>query len=418
MESEQQDTHNRRYVLAVLIAAVTFAEISKDCLWSWAHGDWSDFWGLVHYGTIACLPFLLARMVPKAASFRLQWLPRLRRHWIWFLGMLILAIGVSVLVCPVAACAEGYTWPPQLIAIVFPATLDLEQVLLYILIGPIAEEIFYRAYVLGQLRKVTHWSIAIFIQSVDFAFAHLYFYAKYSSDAILAVAGAFAFALIAGAWRIKFKSLLPLVLAHSFLNIFIMCNKPDWGTSDEAFSGYNEAIRRDPSDPLRYWRRGAAYYRIGKYDEATTDFSEAIRLDPTLAAWYCHRGLANARKGDYKDAISDFSEAIRLEPGRRDACMGRGNAYVANCQYDKAVEDFDRAIHVDSNDAEAFFYRGSAYFKKRAYDRAIADFGSAIALDSKDGEAYYRRAKSYEAKGDKAKAEEDFAHAAKLGYKP
>jgi hypothetical protein len=82
-----------------------------------------------------------------------------------------------------------------------------------ILIGPVAEEIFWRGYLLEQLRKVTRPVAALLIQSLLFGLAHLP-----QSQGYGASIQAFLIGTVLGMWRIRFRSLLPLVFAHMIFN--------------------------------------------------------------------------------------------------------------------------------------------------------------------------------------------------------
>jgi hypothetical protein len=75
---------------------------------------------------------------------------------------------------------------------------------------PLAEEVFWRGYVLDRLRTLTHWSVALLIHSVLFALYHL-------PDPLMCVA-AFFYGAVFGVWRIRFRSLLPPIVAHAVLN--------------------------------------------------------------------------------------------------------------------------------------------------------------------------------------------------------
>ncbi len=79
-----------------------------------------------------------------------------------------------------------------------------------IVFGPIAEEIFWRGYFLDQLRKLMRGGFALFIQAVLFGIAH------YRAPQL--VLFAFLYGMIAGGWRIRFRSLVPLALAHIIVN--------------------------------------------------------------------------------------------------------------------------------------------------------------------------------------------------------
>ena len=213
---------HRGYILGILIAAIIVAELSKDIVFSTDLGKWLPAGEFLYLGMIACLPFLLARIAPKAAGFDNKWLPCSRWQWAWFLGMVFLLIVSRVLVTLLAVIIVGappakppYVGPDTPIAIV------LEGVVI-VLIAPVAEEIFFRGYILEQLRKLTRSSTALFIQSFIFGIFHLYTWGLFSSLALFNSFHAFLFGMILGAWRIKFRSLLPLVLVHILFNAIVL----------------------------------------------------------------------------------------------------------------------------------------------------------------------------------------------------
>lgn len=171
---------------------------------------------LISYGLMAGLPFLLARTLPDAADFDRQWLPNAWTQWAWFLGMIFLIFFCGLLY---AAVLTTLGFKPPVLVYPYIGIFTKTKIILYgfiiILIGPIAEEIFFRGYLLEQLRKLTSSSSAILIQSVIFALTHLFYRGIFNSIF------AFLFGLIVGSWRIKFRSLLPLIIAHIILNAVV-----------------------------------------------------------------------------------------------------------------------------------------------------------------------------------------------------
>ena len=104
VDADRQVIGRRGSILGILIAALVVAELSKDVIFSTDRGEWVPAWEFLYYGVLACLPFLLARIAPKAAGFDTRWLPSSRWHWAWFLGMVFLLIVsqedcVDMLVC-------------------------------------------------------------------------------------------------------------------------------------------------------------------------------------------------------------------------------------------------------------------------------------------------------------------------------
>ena len=209
----------RGATLIILVAAIVIAELSKDVVFTADRGNWLPLCVLLYYGLMACLPFLLARMAPKAAGFDVQWLPISRWQWAWLVGLVFATILCPVFAAAVAAALVGHPTPTYLgyIGPVAPKAIICQGIVL-VLVVPLAEEIFFRGYVLEQLRKILWCSAAILTQSLLFAGFHLYTRGLFTSAALFSFANTFLFGAVAGIWRVRFKSLLPLVLAHMTIN--------------------------------------------------------------------------------------------------------------------------------------------------------------------------------------------------------
>lgn len=207
LENDGQVVQNKKtifFVMAGVIIAITISVYFS---------GWNIPCTLFFYGVMAILPFLLARFAPKAADFTIQWFPTSWSHWLWFLGMLLL-IFVSLLIWAAVLTTLGFK--PHHFIYPYFGIITKTKVIVYgiiiILMGPIAEEIFYRGYILEQLRKLMPSGTANVVQSVFFAIAHLFYREMFFSIYV------FVFGLILGSWRIKFRSLLPLIFVHIIFN--------------------------------------------------------------------------------------------------------------------------------------------------------------------------------------------------------
>jgi Tfp pilus assembly protein PilF len=55
---------------------------------------------------------------------------------------------------------------------------------------------------------------------------------------------------------------------------------------------FDEAIKKQPDDPLVYFNRGNVYLNQGDYDQAHADFDTAISKEPKNSKFWHAKGLA------------------------------------------------------------------------------------------------------------------------------
>ena len=260
LDADRQTTWRRRDVLGILIVAIVVAEVSKDVIFLTDRGDWLPACQFLWCGIIACLPFLLVRMSPKAAGFDTRWLPSSRWHWVWFLGMVVLMFFSNRLAYALTTTIVGrislgpFIGPVTAKGIIFSGIVS-------VLILPVAEEIFFRGYLLEQLRKLTRSGNALLIHSLVFGLFHTYARGLFTSLALFSLVNTFLIGIILGAWRIKFKSLLPLVIAHGLFNAA--------ATIPLVKARYDEVTRR--SHPICH-----------TISEETTHITEPLRKDGSV----------------------------------------------------------------------------------------------------------------------------------------
>ncbi|VAW27548.1 hypothetical protein MNBD_BACTEROID06-965 [hydrothermal vent metagenome] len=75
---------------------------------------------------------------------------------------------------------------------------------------------------------------------------------------------------------------------------------------------YNYALELEPSAPLLYENRGAAYYEFGKFIESVQDYTVAIDLDPANPENYYFRSQAKFELNNKFDGCLDLKKAVEL----------------------------------------------------------------------------------------------------------
>jgi len=113
---------------------------------------------------------------------------------------------------------------------------------------------------------------------------------------------------------------------------------------DAAIESYNKAVSLDPTNPVYYSNRAAAYSSKGDHLAAVGDAEKAISVDPKFVKAYHRLGYVPAfaeglnsfslrfsrhaqySLGDFKASASAFERGLKLEPGNAGLKSGLQNA--------------------------------------------------------------------------------------------
>jgi membrane protease YdiL (CAAX protease family) len=217
----EQIAPNKIAVFGVSVAAIVLVHLPLFLpLWPQL-GDWLYPGMFFACGLMVTAPFMLASVVPAVADFNKQWFPHAWSQWLWFVGMVVLVFVCGVASKPLADMLPLKYTPPLLRPSFTPDCSTISAVVLHgiliVLLAPIAEELFWRGYLLEQLRKVTHSGVALLIQSLLFSACHLPLITP-RLGGFQAAISTFLFSFVLGVWRIRFRSIVPLILAHFLLN--------------------------------------------------------------------------------------------------------------------------------------------------------------------------------------------------------
>ncbi len=179
----------------------------------------------------------------------------------------------------------------------------------------------------------------------------------------------------------------------------------------------NEAIEKDPNDPLPYAGLAIGYSMIahgpspppGSYDRAEKAANKALAMDPNMAqVAEVYASLAQIKlyqNWDWTGAEQDFNLALELKPNQAETrihygwylvLMGRskeaivemkraqqsdpllpilpaflGWVYWSYGRYDEALEEAQRALEINSNFPVALYVLGLVYSAMGRYDESI-----------------------------------------------
>jgi tetratricopeptide (TPR) repeat protein len=106
----------------------------------------------------------------------------------------------------------------------------------------------------------------------------------------------------------------------------------------------NDAIQREPDNPVHYDRRSYLHYTAENYEASLDDLDTAIELSGGKKAEYFeHRGMLEYAAGWNDLALDDFNEAVRIGASDASVFAFRGSTYKALQKPAKALADFQTA---------------------------------------------------------------------------
>ncbi|KAL0572569.1 Small glutamine-rich tetratricopeptide repeat-containing protein 2 [Marasmius crinis-equi] len=97
--------------------------------------------------------------------------------------------------------------------------------------------------------------------------------------------------------------------------------------------------------------KGNSLMSSKKYEEAIESYSQAISLDPSNPIYYSNRAAAYSSKGDHLSAIGDAEMAIATDPKFVKGYHRLGHAQYCLSDYKAAADAFERGLKLDPNNA-------------------------------------------------------------------
>lgn len=105
----------------------------------------------------------------------------------------------------------------------------------------------------------------------------------------------------------------------------------------------------NPDKALEHKEKGNELMKAGKVPEAIKEYDEAIKRNPSDPILYCNRGAAYSKMMDYGRAMSDIEKSIELDPKYVKAWSRKGAIEYFLKKYHKAVESYQKGLDIDPN---------------------------------------------------------------------
>ncbi len=302
--------------------------------------------GLALWKIIAALALLLVIFIGAIATRRKQ--PWFLVGWLWYLGMLVPAIGL--IQSGMRARADRYTYLPQ--------------IGLYILLTWMVVELTAswrsRRWVLGG------GAMVVLVGLITCARVQT----AYWRDSELL-------------WTHALACTSNNTIAHYNLgNAFLQ-----QGRTDEAIAHYLKTLAINPNYAEAHYNLGNAFLQQGRMDEAIAHYQKTLAINPNYADVHnsyadVHNNLGNVflRQGRMDEAIAQFQMALAINPKDANTHYNLGTAFRRQGDVNKAIVQFQEALAIKPEFAEAHYNLGNAFLQQGHVEEAIAQFQKALAI--------------------------------------
>jgi len=156
-----------------------------------------------------------------------------------------------------------------------------------------------------------------------------------------------------------------------------------YGRIDAAIEHGEEAVAKEPGNPIAHFLLGQAYIHASRWLDATAEVDNALKLDSVLVwgeiekepgvFWtaYYNAGIQFTKQEDYAQANRFFVRATKIDPSKPEAYNNLGFSFLMLGDEEMMLESYAKAIEQDSTNAEAYFNIGFYHTNRGEYEQAL-----------------------------------------------
>ena len=182
----------------------------------------------------------------------------------------------------------------------------------------------------------------------------------------------------------------------------------------EAIGYYERALRVKPDHAEVHNNLGNALAETGKIEEAIKHYEMVLKQVPDHADAHNNLGIALAMQGKLDEAMTHFRAAIRAKPNDAGAHSNLGNGLAAQHKLDEAIKEYEESLRLRPNDSQAENNLGNALAEQGKLDQAIAHYVKSVALSPDNPETRFNLGIVLVRRSDTAGAITNFTEALRL----
>jgi tetratricopeptide (TPR) repeat protein len=159
------------------------------------------------------------------------------------------------------------------------------------------------------------------------------------------------------------------------------------GRVDDAISQFQQALQINPFLVEAHNNFGNALLQKGRVDDAIAHFQQAVQINPTFVEAHNNLGVALGREGRVEEAIACYQKALEIKPDYAAARNNLGSAFIRQGRMDEAISQYQKALEIKPQFAEAHMNLANGFSQLGRMDEAITHYQKALEIKPHFAEA-------------------------------
>ncbi|MFQ6609588.1 MAG: sulfatase-like hydrolase/transferase [Fidelibacterota bacterium] len=190
--------------------------------------------------------------------------------------------------------------------------------------------------------------------------------------------------------------IIPIILILGISVVFSKLTIARNETWQNAFTMWDDNVKKTPMNPRPYSSRGIEYSVNGEIEKGFEDFNKAIELNPNYVNALGNRAKYYQSKGMYEKAVTDYTKALESDAGYEHIWLNsRSTVYTLMGEWKLALQDINQSIDLIPLNVNNYLKRGDIKKELGDLEGAVKNYSMALQLQPNYGMALFNRMKTY-----------------------